>query len=249
MIFFIALGALFATVVGGLFTLKFRDQLHLILGFSAGAILGVVFFDLIPEAVELTEGTYEVHTITALTAMGFLVYLILDRFFLYRGHCHNDDNEHHHDHAGHTHGSGRGVVGAASISLHSFLDGMAIGLAFKVSAVLGIVVAVAVLIHGFSDGVNTVNLILKNQGNRKTAITWLSIDALAPIAGIITSYFLDISDSVLGLMLALFAGFFIYIGASELLPESHHSHSTKLTTVMTIVGMAILYIAITIAHS
>lgn len=237
MLIFITIAAFLATFLGGLFALKFKDKLHLVLGFSAGAVIGVAFFDLIPEALELAGATYSTSTITSLVALGFIVYMILDRFFMH--HSHDD-----HAHEG---ASSRGKLGAGSLSLHSFLDGAAIGLAFQVSAAVGIIVAIAVLVHDFSDGINTVNLILKNGGDRKQAFKWLLVDAIAPVLGVLSTLFFTLPESSLGMILALFAGFFLYIGASDLLPESHHSHPTAWTTSATILGILVLYLAIRVA--
>ena len=232
MIFIIALAAFLATFLGGLFALKFKDKLHLILGFSAGAVLGVVFFDLMPEALNLFP-----HTLL-LVAVGFIIYMILDRFVVM--HSHHDDHEEHYDHK-------RGVLGAGSLSVHSFLDGIAIGLAFQVSAAVGAVVTLAVLAHDFSDGINTVSMILKNGGNKKTAFRFLLIDAVAPVIGIMVTRFFTLPENILGAILAVFAGFFLYIGASDLIPESHHNHPTVWTTAMTVVGIAVLYGVIKLA--
>jgi zinc transporter ZupT len=239
MLIIISIAAFIATLCGGLFALKFKDKLHLILGFSAGAVIGVAFFDLLPEALELGSSTFSTSTVTAITALGFMVYMLLDRFVMFHSHTHGDEHEH---------ASPRGKLGASSLSLHSFLDGIAIGLAFQVSAAVGAIVAVAVLVHDFSDGINTVNLILKNNGERKQAFRWLIIDAIAPIIGVIATLFFTLPESMLGIVLALFTGFFLYIGASDLLPESHHAHPTIWTTIATILGMLILYGAITVAQ-
>ena len=236
----ISIATFFSTLLGGLFALKFRDKLHLILGFSAGAVIGVAFFDLIPEAIDLSSKFYNVHTITSVVALGFVLYMALDRFIIDHGHK-TEDSEEHHDHH-------RGILGAGSLSIHSFLDGLAIGLAFQVSVAVGAIVAIAVLVHDFSDGINTVGLILKNKGDKKRAFKWLLVDALAPVIGVISTLFFTLPESILGLILALFSGFFLYIGASDLLPESHHSHPTIWTTVMTIAGVCVLYLAIKIAN-
>lgn len=234
----IALSAFIATLIGGLFALYLKDRLHLILGFSAGAIIGVAFFELLPEALELGGDTYNNTTITTFVALGFMVYMILDRFVGF--HSHADDSVH----SGHV---DQGILGAGSLSLHSFLDGVAIGLAFQVSAAVGAVVTTAVLVHDFSDGINTVNLILKNKGKVKTAFKWLIADAIAPVLGIFSTLFFSLDEGSLGIVLALFCGFFLYIGASDLLPESHHNHPRILTTVMTVVGMVVMFVAITLA--
>ncbi len=252
MIFLIALAAFLATFIGGLCALRLRDRLHLVLGFSAGAVIGVAFFDLLPEALELTKGAYESSVVTAVVALGFLVYLGLDRFVFAHAHTsdlHGQAHDHHdHDAYHHTEGAtNRGKFGAGSLSFHSFLDGIGIGFAFQVSPAVGAVVATAVLMHDFSDGINTVSLVLKNGGTRKQAYGWLTLDALAPVLGIIATSFVTVSDTMLGILLALFCGFFFYIGASELLPESYHTHPKALTTIMTVLGVITMYFAITLA--
>jgi ZIP family zinc transporter len=130
------------------------------------------------------------------------------------------------------------------LSIHSFLDGVAIGLAFQVSTSVGAIVTVAVLVHDFSDGINTVNLVLKNSGKPDEALRWLLLDAAAPVAGLSSTIFFVLPEVALGLILALFCGFFLYIGASDLLPESYHAHPTKLSTVMTLLGAALIYAAV-----
>lgn len=236
MIILISIAAFVFTLLGGLFALKFKDKLHLITGFSAGAVIGVAFFDLIPEAIELGESSHKISFLTSIIALGFVLYMILDRFLGF--HCHTHEEETHHH---------KGNLGAGSLSIHSFLDGVAIGLAFQVSSAIGAVVAIAVLVHDFSDGINTVSMIMKNHGSKSQALKWLSIDAMAPVLGVISTMFFSLSESSLGIILALFAGFFLYIGASDLLPESHHNHPTKWTTISTLLGILVLYFAIKIA--
>lgn len=236
MIILISIAAFACTILGGLFALRFRDKLHLILGFSAGAVIGVAFFDLLPEAIELGGDTSKV---TAVVAIGFIFYMILDRFIILHSH-HDDEHEHAHNK--------RGILGATSLSIHSFLDGIGIGLAFQVSTSVGMIVTTAVLVHDFSDGINTVNMILKNSGEKMKAVKWLIVDAIAPVLGICATLLFSLSETSLGTLLALFSGFFLYIGASDLLPESHHSHPTIWTTVLTVLGMVVIYTAIRLAQ-
>jgi ZIP family zinc transporter len=240
-IILIAIGAFVATFLGGLLALKVRDHLHLILGFSAGAVIGVAFFDLLPESINLVGKSFSIETVTAIVALGFVVYMVLERFVLQKHndgeHCENTEHQN----------EGRGVLGATSLTIHSLLDGLGIGLAFHVSTAVGLVVAVAVLVHDFSDGINTVSMIIQGGGERRSAYKWLLADAVAPVVGIFLSGFIVISDASLGVLLAVFCGFFLYIGASDLLPESHHAHPTFWTTCATVIGVAVLYVAVKFA--
>ncbi len=234
----IAVAAFCATYAGGLLALRLKDRLHLMLGFSAGAVVAVAFFDLIPEAIALAGNSHTPSEILSWVALGFLLYLVLDRlrFFSSRGEHHEDGDAHQV--------MQRGAFGAGSLSAHSFLDGIAIGIAFQASASIGAVVTMAVLAHDFSDGINTTNVILKNGGDRRQALRWLLADALAPAAGITSTLFFSIPSAALGLIVALFAGLFLYMGASDLIPESHHAHPKFLTTAMTLLGAAVLYLAV-----
>lgn len=233
----VAIGAFAATMLGGALALRLRDSLHLVLGFSAGAVVAVAFFDLLPEALDLGGSTHALSTVLSFTALGFLLYLLMDRLLLLHSHAHEE----------HESTEARGHARAGSLSLHSFLDGIGVGLAFHVSSAVGLIVAVAVLAHDFSDGINTVNVVLRDGGTFKKALRWLAVDALAPVAGIASTLLFTVSGSVLGLLLALFAGFFLYIGASDLIPESHHQHPTLWTTFMTILGAGVLFVIIRLA--
>jgi zinc transporter ZupT len=237
LIYIIAIAAGLMTYLGGTLALRFRDKLHLILGFSAGAVLGVAFFDLLPESINLGSTFHSVQTSLLMTAIGFLLYLIVDRF------SHN----HHHTETDTTHDHGRSNLRAGSLSFHSLLDGLGIGLSFQVSASLGLIVAIAVLAHDFSDGINTVSVVLKRGGEYAAAKKWLLADSIAPIIGVIIAYLFPVSENHLSLLLSLFAGFFLYIGASDLIPESFHGHPTKWTTCMTVLGALVIYLAISIA--
>lgn len=234
----IILATIISTALGGLFAIKLKDQLHLILGFSAGAVLGVALFDLLPESISLTSGTYDIQLVTILIAVGFSVYMIVDRYISLSSHEGTDKcgNPLHN-----------GKLGAAALVFHSFLDGLGIGLAFKVSPAIGWVVALAVLTHDFSDGINTVNMVIKNKGDRKTALKWLAADALAPAVGLAATFFIVVSGPTLGLLLSVFVGLFLYISASDLIPESHHQHPAIWTTVSTVIGMAVIFAAVSLA--
>lgn len=242
MILLIGVLATLFTFLGGMFAVYLKDKLHLILGFSGGAVISIVFFDLLPEAFEIGAEQFSTEFVTAMMAFGFLLYMVFDRIAM--THSHHPDEHAEHTHAGHGHHPKRGRLGASALSLHSFLDGFIIGLAFQVSVSVGTVVAIAVLVHGFSDGINTVNFILKAGGTRKEALQWLAIDAVSPLLGMTATLVFSFPEKILGIVLAIFCGSFLYIGASELVPESYHAHPTRFTTFMTILGVLVMYIAI-----
>jgi ZIP family zinc transporter len=229
----VGLAAGAATLVGGWLALRFAHRLHLVLGFSAGAVIGVALFDLLPEAVRLSRDAAGVSgdpsVVTSVVALGFFGYLAIDRTLLIAT----------------TQGSGhRGHLGAGSLTIHSFLDGLAIGLGFQVSASVGVVLAIAVLAHDFSDGINTVNLSLAGSAGTTNARRWLIADAAAPLAGILVSRLLVVPAHALALIVAAFAGFFLYIGASELLPDSHHRFPRAWTTLATIAGAGLIWLVV-----
>jgi ZIP family zinc transporter len=219
------------TMTGGLLALRLKEQLPLALGFSAGAVIGVAFFDLLPQAFALQRGSISL-TVGA-AAVGFFLYAGIDRF---AGHDHNcHDNPH------------RGVIGATSFSFHSVLDGLAMGLAFQVDRQVGLVVAAAVLAHDFADGLNTVNVVTRHGASRGAALRWLAADAAAPVLGVASSFLLTPTPAVMSLVLAGFGGFFLYIGACDLLPASQRARPGLATLAASFVGAAFLYLATRLA--
>lgn len=215
-----------ATMLGGLLALSLRRGIAIALGFSAGAVLGVALFDLAPEALRLGEKSIGFGGLLAAGAAGFLLYGAFDRLVT------------RHDHTN----PAKGFLGAGGFSIHSLLDGLGIGIAFQAGQAAGVVVACAVLAHDFADGLNTVNVVVKNGGSRKAALRWLITDALAPVAGAALSLIWHVPPAILGLLLAAFSGFFLYIGALDLLPESQRAGTKLLSGLATLVGAGLLYV-------
>jgi zinc transporter ZupT len=231
----LAFCAFAATMAGGLMTFRLAGKLPLVMGFSAGAVIGVAFFDLAPEALDAGAGLYQPRTLLAVAALGFFFYTVLDRMVA-RHDCEGQANP------------ARGLIGAASFSAHSVLDGFAMGVAFQTSREVGLIVAAAVLAHDFADGLNTVNVVTRNGGSRRFALRWLAVDAIAPILGAGLSLLIVPSAGLLSILLALFTGFFLHIGASGLLPESHRAHPRAATTFATLLGAVFLYAVTTLVR-
>ena len=94
--------------------------------------------------------------------------------------------------------------------------------------------------HDFADGLNTVSFVLSQSGNRGQAKKWLRIDALAPLLGAIVGSLMTVSDEALGYILCLYSGFFLYMGATDLLPEAH-AHASWQKVALTASGFAMIF--------
>jgi ZIP family zinc transporter len=225
----LSIATFFSTSAGGFFALRHRNRLHLIMGFTAGVLVGLVAFDLLPEVFERAADAHldPVRPMLALVA-GFLAFHIAEKLALIH-------SGHEEEYAAHKHPR-VGVLSALALSGHSFLDGVGIGVGFQVSPALGVAVAIAVIAHDFSDGLNTVTLMLVNHNTSRRAVMLLLVDAFAPVLGAISTLFFVIPQASLPLYLGFFAGFLLYIGASDILPEAHSEKSSMATVALTVCG-------------
>ena len=226
-----------AAVGGGLLAMGERRKLNLTLGFTAGALLGLVAFDLLPEIFEITE-TRSLDIMWPMIALvvGFLLFHTVERLILIH-HSHEQDYViHKHPHVG--------IASSLALVGHSFLDGMSIGIAFQVNNTVGTAVAIAVIGHRFADGFNSVNLMLLHKNDRSRTLKLLAVVAVAPILGALTTFLFSLPESILAVYLGFFAGFILYIGASDILPQAHSKKSARSTIAMTFIG-AIFMFAVT----
>lgn len=231
----LALATFVSTSLGGLFALRYRDRLNRILGYTAGVILGVVAFDILPEIFH----SLQAHNVSATMPMvalviGFLLFHIIEKTILLHHQQEKIYGRHHHPHVG--------IASALALSGHSFLDGVGIGLGFQVNSTVGLAVAFAVIAHDFSDGINTVSLMLVHRNNRRRALILLFIDAIAPVLGAASTLLFHLSEVGLIVYLGFFAGFLLYIGASEILPEAHSEKSSYATIALTVFGAVFIFI-------
>ena len=223
-----------STMLGGFFALRFRTHLHLILGFTAGVVLGVVAFDVLPDAFDLARetGTDVTGAMVALVA-GFLAFHATEKLVLLH-HSHEGVYAAHHHPA-------VGILSALALIGHSFLDGVGIGFAFQVSSGTGVMVALAVVAHDFADGINTVTFMLVHGNPRGRAITALVLDALAPVAGAASTVLVRLPPAALAVYLGFFAGFLLYISAGDILPEAHSGRSSHVTIALTCLGAVFMF--------
>jgi ZIP family zinc transporter len=230
----LSLCTVLSTVLGGLLALRLRSHLETVLALSGGVVVGVALFDVLPEAI---KGIDDPRRVTTLVAAGFLTF-----FFFQRGLVlhHRDDPDQARAHRR------VGALGAGALSVHSFVDGLGIGLAFGVDTLTGVLVFVAVVSHDFADGLNTVTFILRQRGERRQALRWLAADAVAPFFGAIVGTLVSVSDQGLAYLLAVYSGFFLYVGATDLLPAAH-ARTSPLRVALTFSGFVLTYAIVAIA--
>ena len=226
-----------ATALGGVIALRARDRLHLVLGLAAGLLLGLVAFDLLPEVFEMSSTTFlGAPSVSVALVGGFLLLHLYEKFF---GSHEPAESDYGHDHK-HT-ANLTGTVGALAMGLHVFLDGLALGVAFSIDEKLGIAVFVALLVHAFSDGLNTVAMLVKSNKWSKKGFWLLGVDSVARISGAAIGSGLALSENSTALYLAAFSGIVIYIATSHILPEAHARHSSRWTLAATLAGVAIMW--------
>ncbi len=223
-----------STLIGGLTALRMRGHLETVMALSGGVVVAVALFDVLPEAI---DGINDSRTVTTLVAAGFLAFFFFQRALVLHHRDDPDETRAHHR---------VGALGAAALSAHSFIDGLGIGLAFGVSTLTGVLVFVAVISHDFADGLNTVTFVLRQQGDRRRALRWLAADAAAPFFGAIVGTIVSVSSQNLAYLLAVYAGFFLYVGSSDLLPAAH-ARTSPLRIALTLSGFAVTYAIVTVA--
>jgi ZIP family zinc transporter len=232
----VSAGAFLSAFAGGIVALRAVRHVGLIIAVGAGIRIGAGFFDLIPEATELLGGSLD--TVMLATAVGFLAFYGIEKLTaVHVGH--EAAAELDHGDAAHRH---VGLIGAGGMSLHSFLDGVALAAGLAVGGGLGLVIAVVVIVHRFSDGISVVSMLLASRTPVREAYQWVSIVAIAPVLGVLLGLVVTVPDDVLGVMLAVFAGFFLYVGAAELLPEAHRSNRSRWLVVGTLAGVVAIYL-------
>ena len=223
-----------STLLGGYITLRFKKSISIVFAFAAGSIVTVALMEILPESVEIAKTSgIPVKYIMVPVVLSFLFFILLEKYFSahpLKGIA--------------SEGHVMGPIGAGSLILLSLLDGLTMGIAFQVRFSIGTVVAVSIIIHDLPDGINTMALMLKNQQSEKKAFLFLFMDGLAPLLGVLLTSVVIFPQNTLAILLAVFAGQFIYVGAASLLPESQE-HSILKTAVATTLGFLFIFMITT----
>lgn len=231
----LATAAFFSTLVGGITALKNQRLIKLIMGYTAGVLLGVVAFDLLPEIAQTAQDKHLDFTKAMVgLAAGFLAFHIVEKTILLHHSHETEYGQHKHPNVG--------IASALALSGHSFLDGVGIGLGFQVSNSVGVAIAIAVIAHDFTDGLNTVILMLAHKNNNHKAVRLLLLDAIAPVLGAASTLLFSLPARWLIIYLGFFAGFLLYIGASDILPQAHSEGPSRKIIGSTVLGVLFIFI-------
>ena len=220
----------------GIITLAVNDKLlkkilHLLVGFSAGALMGGAFLHLIPEAVEQSS----FGTISLSVLAGFSAFFIIERFLFWH-HCHDGKCPVHMF-------TYMNLIGDA---VHKFIDGIVIAASFIINVPLGIATTLAVVAHEVPQEITDFGVLIYGGFSKAKALVYNFITATTGIVGAIVGFLIaGYTDSFTAILIPFAAGTFIYISASDLIPELHKELDMKkslMSFVLFIVGIAFMYV-------
>lgn len=240
-----------ASLVGGFFLLTRRLSIQKVqrvaVPFAAGALLAAAFLNLLPEAIEHGESAAGT---AALVLSGLVLFFVLERFL---GWFH-----HHHDHGQVANEKFRRADSMRLLiivgdTIHNAIDGMVIGAAFLVDPVIGVATTFAIAAHEVPQEIGDFGILLALGARRRTVLLVNIISALATIIAAVAVYGLGSSlpENWEAGLLAIVAGMFIYIAASDLIPTIHEepkSHVANYQTLILLVGIVLVGMTSTIAH-
>ena len=228
----------------GVFTLSISDvKLHkllsILIAYSAGTILGAALFDLLPEAVEMVDGAL----VYPLVALGFIAFFFLERLlYWYHGHGHGHEFEDKKRRGPTKEFAYLNIVGDF---IHNFIDGMIIAAAFLNSFTVGLAAAIAVAFHELPQEIGDYGILVYAGLERRRALIYNFAVALSIVlGGVFGSFFMASVEYLSGWMMAFSAGAFIFLSASELIPELHDEESwvrSVIQMVILVLGMLTIY--------
>jgi zinc transporter ZupT len=234
--FLLAVITCFSTLLGGAFAARRRKNIGLLGAFAAGVLITTSLLDLLPQTFRLaTSVNVLLEDVMALTVVGFLFLYIFSKVITH----HVFDKDGKYTETKHPFG---GLFATSQLSVHSFIDGLAIGFGFAADTHVGIVIAIAVICHDFTDGLSAVAVMLNSGSSLRNSLRMLFLDAIAPVLGVAATLFIEVQQYYIVLLLPFFAGGFLYLGASDLLPEAHEKNPQAFTVISCIGGFVFIFI-------
>lgn len=204
-----------------------RKNIIFLVSFAIGVLLSAAFFNLLPKSAKLSPDSWFYWT------LGAIIFLYLIEQFVIIHSCQEEKCEVHT----------LGTISIIGLGFHSLIDGIIIAAGFEANYALGLLVFTAVIFHKIAAGTFTYGLLIQDKMAKNKALLYSWLVALAtPVGAILTFLFIqDISSEILGWLLAIAAGSFIYLGASDLIPETHKKYN-PLNIFLVLSGIAFVFI-------
>ncbi|HKZ99679.1 MAG TPA: ZIP family metal transporter [Thermoplasmata archaeon] len=216
---------------------------HVMLGLSAGILLGLSFLNVLPESFEAADTLgLPPQAVPLGAAAGFFVLMLIERQMFHRGHPpapdHRDDVEAPHREDGHAiHPFG--TLALSALTIHGLVDGFVIPLGFELGAAAGTVIVLAVSLHQIPDSFAALAVGLGSKRSRRAAIGFVLATAIdTPLGILVGILFLGIGASWVAIGLAFSAGTFLFVSAADLIPELQHRSRSLLVSLSIILGFA-----------
>lgn len=203
-----------------------RHIVHWVISVAVGVLLGVVFFDLLPETIDRLEDAA-----FSWVLAGFVGFFVLERFLVW-----------FHRHEGERSVAGHLVLIADGA--HNFIDGVIMALAFLTDLHLGVVTTVAILVHEIPQEVGDFTILLHSGYSKKKALIANVAVSLTTIIGALVGYALGGQIGFVGILLAIVAGNFLYLASADLIPELQHEHraASALLQIALVIGGILLIV-------
>lgn len=233
----------------GIFTISLNEKtlhkvLTILVAYSAGTILGAALFDLLPEAVELVDEAI----VYPIIAFGFVFFMLLERtIYWYHGHGHKHEFLHDKEQT-----KSFAYLNLIGDFIHNFIDGMIIAASFVNSVTVGVAATIAVIFHELPQEMGDYGILVYAGFERRRALILNSLAALSVVAGgVVGSFFLSALENLEGYMVAFSAGAFLFLSASELIPEMHKEDDrgkALIQLVVLVLGMVTIYMLGVVFH-
>lgn len=206
-------------------------------GFASGTLLGGAFFDLLPEAVNMINPPI---TIFYFVTLGIIVFFCIEKFLYWR-HCHEEECQVHTF----------AYISLVGDGVHNFIDGMIIAATFVFSFELGFITTLAVISHEIPQEIGDFGVLIYGGLSKRKALTYNFISALTAILGAIVTYYVVFLRSNYALLVPFAAGGFIYIAATDLMPELHkksHAGESIIQLLSILFGLGLMAYLTSLIH-
>ena len=235
-------GGVLSVVCAALFALNARAHwVNSLVSYAIGALLGAVFLDILPEAMETGSSAAAV---SGTVLIGIMLFFTLEKLLLWR-HCHHDHCEGHELHSHDSHGRS-GTLIMIGDTFHNFVDGIIIAAAFMTDVKLGIITALAIIAHEIPQEVGDFMILLHSGYSKARALLLNLVSSLATLVGGILAYFaLQSMQGIVPTLLALAAASMIYVAVADLIPGLHKRTQLRDTmeqVVLIVLGVASIFL-------